>query len=185
MPAQELMRYFKFDRDDLYANQNGRFTDKQRINLMALDKRRRRTSMTFGIILAVIAAIGPVIAFVSSLSKPGPGFMIPFGIGFGLVWPLIWGGIGYSMIKSSLGKTVFKLASVQGRANIVARVSRSTDSDGHTSTTTYHELHVGGVVFSVDPSVADVVFQGDEYIVHYVEATRDIVSVEEAGKKKK
>jgi hypothetical protein len=43
---------------------------------------------------------------------------------------------------------------------------------------------VGGVTFSVNKSVADVVFQGDDYIIYYVEATKDIVSVEEAGKKK-
>jgi len=184
MPQKELMQYFKFDRDDLSANQNGRFTDKQRVNLMALDKRRRRTSMTFGIILAVIAVIGPIIFGVSALSKPGAGFLIPFGIGFGLVWPLIWGAIGYAMIKSALGKTVFTVASVQGRANIVAREERSTDNDGHTSTTIYHELHVGGETFGVNPSVADVVFQGDEYILYYVEATKDIVSVEEVRKKK-
>ncbi|HET6845450.1 MAG TPA: hypothetical protein VFH29_01365, partial [Anaerolineales bacterium] len=112
------------------------------------------------------------------------GFLIGFGIAFGLIWPLIWGGIGYMMIKSALGKTVFQVASVQGRANIVARESRSTDSDGHSHTTIYHELHVGGVTFGVNQNIADVIFQGDEYIIYYVEATKDIISVEPVGKKK-
>ena len=121
MADRELMKYFKFDDDDLYANQNGRFTDKQRVNLMALDKSRRKTSMVLGIILAVIGVIGPIITIVAGIANPDPAFIIGFGIGFGLVWPLVWGGIGYVMIKSALGKTVFKLTSVQGRANIVAR----------------------------------------------------------------
>lgn len=184
MADQELMQYFKFDSDDLYANQNGRFTEKQRVNLMALDKSRRRTGMVMGIILAVIGAIGPIIVILSALGNPGLGFLIGFGIGFGLIWPLIWGGIGYVMIKGATGKTVFKVASVQGRANIVARESRSTDSDGHTSTTIYHELHVGGVTFGVNRNIADVIFQGDEYIIYYVEATKDIISVEAVSKKK-
>ena len=32
--TEQLMEYFKFDSDDLYANQNGRFTEKQRVNLI-------------------------------------------------------------------------------------------------------------------------------------------------------
>lgn len=79
---------------------------------------------------------------------------------------------------------MFKVASVQGRANIVARESRSTDSDGHTHTTIHHELHVGGETFGVNRSIADVIFQGDEHIVYYVEATKDIISVEMISKKK-
>ena len=88
------------------------------------------------------------------------------------------------MIRSALDKTVFKVASVQGRANIVARESSSTDSDGHTHTTIHHELHVGGVSFGVNRNIADVIFQGDEYGIYYVGATKDIISVETLSKKK-
>lgn len=183
MPEQQLMEYFKFDADDLYANQNRRFTEKQRVRLINLDKSRRRTSLVIGIFLAVIGVIGPIVAIGAGLANPDPGFIIGFGCGFGLIWPAVWGGIGYWMIKSAMGKTVFKLASVQGRANIVARESRSTDSDGHTSTTIHHELHLGGVTFGVNRNIADVIFQGDEYIIYYVESTKDIVSVEELRKK--
>jgi len=184
MSDSKLTDYFKFDTDDLYANQNGRFTDKQKVRLTALDKSRRKSGMTLGIILAVIGIIGPIIAIAAGIANPDPGFIIGFGIGFGLVWPVVWGGIGYLMIKGALEKREFKVASVQGRANIVARESRSTDSDGHTSTRIYHELHIGGETFGVNRNIADVIFQGDEYVVYYVEATKDIISVEEAGKKK-
>jgi hypothetical protein len=183
MPEQQLMEYFKFDADDLYANQNRRFTEQQRVRLINLDKTRRKTSLVIGIVLAVVGLIGPIIAIAAGIANPDPLFIIGFGGGFGLVWPAVWGGIGFVLIKGAMGKTVFKLASVQGRANIVARESRSTDSDGHTSTTIHHELHVGGVTFGVNRNIADVVFQGDEYIVYYVEATKDIVSVEEIRKK--
>jgi hypothetical protein len=183
MPEQQLMEYFQFDRDDLYANQNRRFTEAQRVRLINLDKSRRKTMLGIGILLAVVALIGPIIAIAAGISNPNPAFLIGFGGGFGLIWPLVWGGIGYVIIKSATEKTVFKLASVQGRANIVARESRSTDSDGHTRTTIYHELHVGGVTFGVNRNIADVIFQGDEYIVYYVESTKDIVSVEEIRRK--
>lgn len=183
MPEKQLMEYFHFDTDDLYANQNRRFTEKQRARLISLDKTRRKTSLVIGIVLAVIGVIGPIIAIAAGIANPDPMFILGFGCGFGLIWPAVWGGIGFVMIKGAMGKTVFKLASVQGRANIVARESRSTDSDGHTSTTIHHELHVGGVTFGVNRSIADVIFQGDEYIIYYVESTKDIVSVEEIRKK--
>jgi hypothetical protein len=108
MAHPDLMKYFNFDGDDLYANQNGRFTEKQRVNLMALDKSRRKSSMTIGILLAAVGAIGPIITILSALGNPGPAFLIGFGIGFGLVWPLVWGGIGYVMIKGAMGKTVLR-----------------------------------------------------------------------------
>lgn len=184
MSASQLMEYFKFDTEDLYANQNGRFTEKQRVHLTQLDKSRRRTSLGVGILLVAVGAIGPVIVLISALTGAGLGFLIGFGIGFGLIWPVVWGGIGYLLIKGAREKREFKVASVQGRANIVARESRTTDSDGHTSTRIYHELHVGGVTFGVNRNLADIIFQGDEYIIYYVPATKDIISVEEVRKSK-
>jgi hypothetical protein len=43
---------------------------------------------------------------------------------------------------------------------------------------------VGGVTFGVNRNIADVIFQGDEYMIYYVEATKDILSVEAVSKKK-
>ena len=40
------------------------------------------------------------------------------------------------------------------------------------------------MTFGVNRNIADVIFQGDEYIVYYVEATKDIISVEPVSKKK-
>jgi hypothetical protein len=183
MDDRKLMEYFQFDMQDLYANQNGRFTEGQKVRLAELAKSRRRTGLGIGIALAVIGLIGPVVAVLVILSNNEPGFIIGFGLGFGVVWPLIWGGIGYLMIKGALEKHEPKLTSVQGRANIVARESRTEDSDGHTSTRIYHELHVGGQTFSVNRDIADVIFQGDEYIIYYADPARDITSVEAVSKK--
>ena len=184
MSDQALMAYFKFDTDDLYANQNGRFTEKQKVRLTQLDKSRRNMSRGFGIFLALVGLIGPVIAIVAGIANRQLAFIIPFGCGFGLIWPVVWGGIGYMLIRSAYAKREFKVESVRGRANIVRRESTSTDSDGHTSTSTYYELHIGGQTFRVQRDTADVIMQGDEYILYYVGSTRDIMSVEEVGTKK-
>jgi hypothetical protein len=182
MSDQQLMDYFDFDTDDLYSNQNNRLTEKQRQRLTALEKSRRRTSTGLGIFLMLLGLGGPIIAIVAGLSNDDPGFRIGFGIGFGLVWPVVWGGIGYLMVKSARQKRPREVASVRGRANILARESQHRDSDGRTTTRVFHELHIGGQTFGVNRSIADVIFQGDEYILYYVAATRDILSVEPISK---
>ncbi len=78
-------------------------------------------------------------------------------------------------MKGAFSKHQFKLAQVRGRVNIVRRESYS--SQNHT-TSVYHELHIGGQEFSVEEDLADVLMQGDEYILYYVDGTDEILSAE-------
>jgi hypothetical protein len=55
---QQLMNYFKFDMDDLHANEQGQFTDKQRARLTTEDKSSRTWGMIGGSGLILIALIG-------------------------------------------------------------------------------------------------------------------------------
>ncbi len=177
MVDQQLMNYFKFDEADLYANQNGQFTDKQKADIIRRDKSSRTGSRIWGgamMFIGLIGLAGAVLAFVSSEDW---GFRIGFGIGFGIIWPLIWGGIGWAIVASSFNKHDFKLARVQGRANLVAH--ESYNSSSHT-TSTYHELHIGGHDFDVEGDMADVIMQGEEYILYYVDSTDQILSAEHA-----
>jgi len=178
MSDQQLMNYFQFDTDDLYSNQNNRLTEKQRQRLIALEASRRRTSTGFGIFLMVLGLGGLIGAIVAVASNQDLGFRIGFGIGFGVVWPVVWGGLGYMMFKSGRKKRPLEVTNVRGRANVVAHETRHEDSDGHTTTRVNYELHIGGQSFGVDSNAADVVFQGDEYILYYVDATKDILSIE-------
>ena len=91
----------------------------------------------------------------------------------------MWGGIGYSMMADSFTKHNFTLARVQGRANIVR--NESYDSSDHT-TNISHELHLGGHEFTVPEDAADVLIQGDEYILYYVDSTDEILSAEHVAK---
>jgi hypothetical protein len=179
MIDQQLMNYFKFDQDDLYANQNGRFTDKQMARIIQEDKSDRASSRVWGGILLFIGLIGLVIAIAAGIADNDWGFRIGFGLGFGVVWPVVWGGIGFMLAKDSFAKHDFKLAMVQGRANIVRRESYSSE---HHTTSVYHELHIGGHEFSVQEDMADVIMQGDEYILYYVEGTDKILSAEQVSK---
>jgi hypothetical protein len=66
----------------------------------------------------------------------------------------------------------------QGRANIVRR--ESYNSERH-STSVWHELHLGGHEFRVGEDMADVIMQGDEYILYYVDGTHKILSAEQVA----
>ncbi len=178
----QLMDYFKFDQNDLYANQNGQFTDKQKARLIQEDKSSRTWSRIGGGGLMLIGLVGLLGAIFAVSADPDWGFRIGFGLGFGCIWPLVWGGIGFGLLKSSFGKHDFKLARVQGNANIVRGESYSSSS--HT-TSVYYELHIGGQEFSVEDDTANVITQGEEYIIYYVDGTDEILSVEHLGGSKK
>jgi hypothetical protein len=174
MIDRQLMDYFHFDQSDLYANQNGRFSDQQRVRLTQKDQAGRKWSLGLGVFLLLVGLGGLVMAIVAGIANPDWGFRIGFGLGFGCIWPAVWGGIGYALVRSSFGKHEFRLATVRGRANIVR--SEKTDSDG--DRIVVHELHIGGKQFNVRGNLADVIMQGEEYILYYVDGTSDIISAE-------
>lgn len=171
----QLMEYFKFDQNDLYANQNGKFTDKQMAHVIQKDKQDRTGNRGSGVFLGCIGLLGIIIAIVAGIATPDWGFRIGFGLGFGVIWPLVWGGIGYMFVKDTVGKHEFKLARVEGRANIVRHESYNNDT--HSSSVSF-DLHIGGHTFDVAGDTADVIFQGESYAIYYVDSTDEIMSVE-------
>ncbi len=175
----QLMSYFKFDQDDLYANQQGRFTDKQMTHILEKDKADRKSGRGWGIFLGLVGLLGIVIAVVAGMASDSWAFRIGFGAGFAVIWPLVWGGLGYMMAADSFKKHDFKLACVQGRANIVRGETYNSSTHTHS---VYHELHLGGHDFSVDEDIADVIFQGEPYAIYYVDSTDEILSVEPMAK---
>ncbi len=181
MLDQSLMNYFHFDQSDLSANRKGQFTDKQRVRILKEDRSSRKWSLIGGLGLMLIAAIGVAGAIAGWIADSDWGFRIGFGLGFGVIWPLIWGGIGWLLIKNSFSKHDFKLSKVQGQVNIVRRESYSSQS--HT-TNVYHELHIGGHEFGVSGDIADVLMQGDEYVLYYIDGTSEILSAEMVSKAK-
>jgi hypothetical protein len=178
MSEQQLMSYFKFNQADLIANQKGLFTDTQRARLIQEDKSGRKWSFLGGALLMLVGLGGLIGAALAINADRDPGFAIGFGLGFGCIWPLVWGGLGYAALRSALSKHELKLARVQGQVNIVRGESYSSHS--HT-TSVYHELHIGGEEFSVSEDLADVLMQGEEYILYYVDGTDEILSAEPVG----
>jgi hypothetical protein len=183
MAGEQLMTYFKFSEADLAANKQGQFTDSQKARLVKEDRSDRTGSIIWGGLLLLIGLIGIVIAVAAGIADPDWGFRIGFGCGFGVIWPLVWGGIGVMLMNRAFAKFSVQLLRAEGPVNIVKaeRSSTSTDSDGFSHTTHYWvtELHIGGKSFDVTSDLADIMMQGDTYAIYHTEGSEnDILSAE-------
>jgi len=179
---QQVMDYFKFDAADLEANRNSRFTDKQKARLAKEAKAAKTLGIIIGGVLMLIGLGGLAGAITGWIGDSDWEFRIGFGLGFGCIWPLVWGGIGWGILQGSFSKRELKLAKVQGPVNIV-KVERTSHGRDHTSYYV-HELHVGGQSFDVQGNLADIIMQGDEYVFYYIDGSDEIMSAELVSKAK-
>jgi hypothetical protein len=115
MDDQKLKDYFKFDEEDLQANQQGKLSEKQKNDILNRKKN--------GLFNHALSAIG--ISADTDISK----------------------------------ETVRK---AEGRINIVAVRM------GVKMPKTIHEVQIGEKTFLVDENIANVMMQGDEYILYYI-----------------
>ena len=178
MEEQKLKEYYKFDEADLNANRNGHLSEQQLKHLDDDAKAYRKNARGAGIILFVIAAaglVGGVIMAFTALSLPDKGGRIISGLTFGVVWSFIWGKLGIRLLKPSYPIQKFSINTARGRAKIV----RHEDSEGNVD----FVLHVGQHTFDVDDDIADVISQGDDYAVYYLEEIEAIISAEPISKK--
>ncbi len=164
MEDQKLRDYFKFDAADLQANRNGQFTEKQKAR-MAKDSKSNGIMDNLGAYLFIfIALIGVGAALISVLAAiPSSNYLaaIPFVLGFGCIWPLVWGGFGVrGLFASGSSRYQFTLAKVQGFANIQSRQPYGENNLVYT-------LNIGNKTFKTDASIANGINQGAQYIIYY------------------
>jgi|SRR5271157_2520837 len=183
MQDQKLMDYLKFDEVDLQANRNGLVTEKQKAR-MVKDAKSGITDNLFAYLFLFIGLIGFVIAVVTGISVPDWTFRISFGLGFGCIWPLAWGGIGVrSLLNSSSSKHQFTVARIQGAVNID---SRQTYDLNNRPDIVVHTLRIGGKSFHAEPGLAEAMTLGAQYIIYYyimdnldaLVSTKNILSAE-------
>jgi hypothetical protein len=190
MTEGQLMSHFKFDKADLQANRSGRLTEAQNTRLMKADRSHKTYSLVMGIILFVVAVVGIGIAASNMMKFPDVfGFTSPFVLGFGVLWPLIWGGLGVVVIRRAFSTFKVDLVKVEGLVNIVKvqREESSTAADGSHETKYYYayEMHVGPATFDVDGALAGIMMQGDNYAVYYTKGSESqILSAELISKAK-
>jgi hypothetical protein len=166
MDERRLRNFFHFSEDDLLANRRGQFTEQQKKRLSQEAKAEQASARSSAAILFVIAAAGLAIGLTI-------GYIAPALIGrililslMGLLWPSVWAGKGVQILRKAHALQEPRLCEVSGQVHIV----RYGDTE--------HGLQVGGLTFDLDGNPSGLIMEGDEYRIHYLEATEEILSVE-------
>ncbi len=180
MEEQTLMNYFKFDAADLQANRNGQVTEKQKARMIKDSKSGGILENPFALLFIFIGLVGIVIAIVTGITTNDWIFRISFGLGFGCIWPLAWGGIGVRSLLGSASSSnhQFTVARVQGAAGL----DRRQTYDGSWE----HALQIGGKRFTAEPGLDAVLTPGAQYVLYYyirdnldaLVSTKNILSAE-------
>ncbi|HPH94865.1 MAG TPA: hypothetical protein PKW33_01465 [Anaerolineaceae bacterium] len=182
MEDERLMALFKFDESDLMANRYGRLSPKQLAAAQDLDRFGSRFAFGLGTVFGIIALIPLCIALINFLpciqtlcEDLDLAFKIFLGV-FVLIWTPIWGGLAIRIfINNSTYRQDFSVKSVEGEVNIVAVESRNTSTH---SLHTHYELRIGGMTFDVTGDLANIILQGDRYVVYYLPQLNQIQSME-------
>ena len=172
MSDPQLMSLFDFDESELYANRNGRLSERQKTRLAQAESSSKGCNGILGAFLMLVALIGLAIAV-----SAGPAAFredrtaaIMLGLGFGCFWPLVWGSFGLSSIRRVFAKMEVTVKKAEGSINIVREPhSRYNSSTKMRTEETIYELHIGGRTFEVGSSLADVMMQGSVYAVYYAD----------------
>jgi hypothetical protein len=181
MSDPQLMKMFEFDESDLQSNRNGRLSEKQKTRLEKAEKSSKGCSSILGLFLVGIGLIGVgiVVSAAPALWQEEREAALWLILGFGVIWPLIWGGLGVVSIRRSFAKVEIKVKKAEGPVNIVRETRSSYNSATKTNSEhTIHELHVGRQTFEVDSELADAMMQGDVYAAYYADA--NISDIEDA-----
>ena len=160
MPDTELMKYFKFDEADLTANQAGVITKKQKARFIAKDNITKKWGRVGGILLLVIAALGPVFMLYAWTKYSGVLSMTIVDLSVGGIWMLVWGIIGVFVLARLSARPEFKVAKAQGHARIIDVQS----SYANNRVGVHQELQIGGKRFMADKGLAGALPE-DVYIV--------------------
>ena len=166
MDDRRLRKFFRFTEADLLANHRGGFSEGQMKRLSQQAKAEQASARSSAVILFVIAAAGLTVGLtISSLAPMGAGRNLIFLL-MGVLWPLAWVGKGVRILPAARSLQVPRLRQVSGPAH--------TTQNGESE----YVLQVGGHDFDLGGDPSGMIMEGDEYTIHYLEATEEILSAE-------
>ncbi len=179
--AKKLRRHFKFTEDDLEVNRRGELSDKQKARLEKYDAGGRKLGITIGSLLVGGGVVFGAIGYFMYAAYNDPFFrnsenwiftVAPAGCmgAFGLL--LAAAGI-FLIVSQFIKHKPFKVLSVRGPA----RLEKGTMSHSQRA---YYDLYINDQEFDGDGSMPNLIQQGVEYIVYYLNTTQEIISVERA-----
>jgi hypothetical protein len=167
MDERRLRKFFHFADDDLLANRLGQFSEGQKKRLSQEAKAEQASARDSAAILFVIAAAGLAVGLTIAAIAPTLVGRILIFLLMGILWPSMWAGKGVKIIRSAYALQEPRLCEVSGQAYVI----RYPDGS--------HGLKVGEHEFDLDGDPSGVIVEGDKYTLYYVEATDEILSVED------
>ncbi len=172
MDERRLRKFFHFTEDDALANRRGQFSEHQKKRLGQEAKAEQASARSAAGILFAIAAAGLAVGLtIGSIAPTLTGRILVFLL-MGILWPSVWAGKGLKIILSARALQEPRLREVSGQVRIVHHGERE------------YALQAEGLEFDVDGNPSGAVTDGDEYTIHYLEATEEILSVEYLTRKK-
>jgi hypothetical protein len=163
---RRLRKFFHFTEDDLLANRRGLFSEGQKKRLSQGARAEQASARSSAAILFVIATAGFAVGLVIGSIAPTLIGRILIVFLMGILWPSVWAGKGVQILRSAHALQTPRLCAVSGRVYIV----RYGDTE--------HILQVEELAFDLDGDPSGVIMEGDEYRIHYLEASEEILSVE-------
>jgi len=168
MDERRVRKFFHFTENDLLANRRGQLSEPQKRRLSQAARAEQASARSSAAILFVVAAAGLAIGItIGSIAPAGIGRILILLL-MGILWPSVWAGKGVQIIRAAKVLQEPRLRTASGQVRIVHH------GEGE------YTLQVEGLAFDVDGNPSGAFMQGDEYRIYYVEATDEILSVDDA-----
>ena len=168
MDERHLRKFFHFTEADLLANRRGQFSEPQKQRLRQSARVEQAAARSSATILFVVAAAGLAIGItIGSIAPAGIGRILILLL-MGILWPAVWAGKGVQIICAAKVLQEPRLHTVSGPVHIVHHGGGE------------YTLQVAGLEFDLEGNPSGAVMEGDEYTIHYMEVTEEILSVEYA-----
>ena len=166
MNDQRLRKLFRFNEEDLAANRRGRFSEKQLQQLENEAGKERKSARESAALLFLVAVAGMAVGIgVGSIAPSSLGRIALYGC-MGALWPLVWAGKGIQILLAANRLREPQLSFVRGPIKIVHH--------GDLEFT----LKIEGLEFDLEANPSGALMDGEVYTISYVEATREILSIE-------
>ena len=180
MDVKAFREYYEFDDDDLYANQQGRLSDKQYQAMARVAVDVQKFSKIGGVVALVAAAFIPCIALPLSLltimTKDWTTTIIAW-VG-SLVWLAIFGGAGVWLLRSARAEGQPKPDNVTRAEGVVQlRQERRNSGGQHSRTYTVTFAVIGDTDFELDDELVGHISAGDHIAAYF--ARGEVISVEQ------
>ena len=158
MDDQALRDYFKFDEADLFANRNGRFSDKQQKALVKEERKQKGIGIGCGIFSLVVA----LILIFSIIMRGAIGASIPAVIGV-----VVCLGVGGYLLYAQFFmpySVKHVLKKVEGPLKKVGEREKYIKSNSYH---TVYKLQCGNEKFDIDELPSHLIVPGDIYAVYF------------------